>query len=65
MRKLNLILCVLLGVNLAYANDIICKDSSIESKPVSNVIKWYVFDNTTYCSGNNFKNVKTFNEIDL
>ncbi|MCE2706227.1 MAG: 5'-nucleotidase, lipoprotein e(P4) family [Proteobacteria bacterium] len=41
MRKLNLILCVLLGVNLAYANDIICKDSSIESKPVSNVIKWY------------------------
>ena len=32
---------------------------------LSNVIKWYVFDNTTYCSGNNFKNVKTFNEIDL
>jgi hypothetical protein len=32
---------------------------------LENVKKWYVFDNTTFCSGDNFINVKTFDEIDL
>lgn len=32
---------------------------------LENVKKWYIFDNKTYYSVDNFINVKTFNEIDL